>query len=77
MRALVTGAAAGGIGGAICVRLARDALEKGTRARIAACATGTSRGLGALAAELKSMGVDVLPLSGDLADPAVPARLVS
>ena len=33
MRALLTGAAAGGIGGAICVRLARDALEKGTRAK--------------------------------------------
>jgi len=77
MRALVTGAAVGGIGGAICVRLARDALEKGTRVRIVACATGTSPGLGALAAELKSRGAEVLPLSGDLAGPAVPERLIS
>ena len=77
MRALVTGAAIGGIGGAICIRLARDALKTGAGARIVACATGTSPGSGALVAELQAMGVDVLALSGDLADPDVPARLVA
>lgn len=77
MRALVTGAAAGGIGGAICVRLARDALSQGAPARIVACATGTNPASAALAAELRSMGAEVLALSGDLADPVAPARLVA
>lgn len=77
MRALVTGAASGGIGGAVCTRLARDAMAQGRPARIVACATGTHPAAHALVAELQAMGVEVLALSGDLADPAVAPRLVA
>jgi NAD(P)-dependent dehydrogenase (short-subunit alcohol dehydrogenase family) len=76
MRALVTGAATKGIGGAICMRLARDALARGQVPKIVACASGRNDGLGKLTAELRALGAQALALSGDLADPAVPQRLV-
>ncbi len=41
MRAIVTGASIGGIGGEICRKLAKDAVARGERALIAACTTGT------------------------------------
>ena len=64
MSASVTGAAAGGIGGAICVWLARSALDQGLPAKIVACVTGTNPGLAALANELRLMGAAVFALTG-------------
>ena len=76
MRAIVTGASYGGIGGAICERLARDARDKGVSAAIAICATGMRPEQKQLIDALENLGARVLPLTGDLTDPAVPERLV-
>ena len=73
-RILVTGASHGGIGGAVCRRLAADAAGRGTQARITISATGASM---ALAAELLDLGADVLTVPGDLADPGFPAILAA
>lgn len=75
MRALVTGASYG-IGGATCLKLAKDALARGEPAKIVAAATGARPDLLELVAELKSMGAEAKALTGDLADPDVPKRLV-
>ena len=75
MRALVTGASRG-IGGATCMKLARDSLGRGEQAKIVACATGIRADLHELVAELKGLGAEAIALTGDLADPEVPARLV-
>jgi glucose 1-dehydrogenase len=77
MRAMVTGASHGGIGGEICRKLARDAAIRGGGAKIAACVTGTRPEIRDLIAELRGLGADAVALTGDLADPAVPARLVA
>jgi NAD(P)-dependent dehydrogenase (short-subunit alcohol dehydrogenase family) len=77
MRALVTGASLCGIGGAVCERLARDAKAKGERAKIVACATGGRAGLTDLVDHLNDIGADAMALTGDLTDPAVPARHVA
>jgi NAD(P)-dependent dehydrogenase (short-subunit alcohol dehydrogenase family) len=76
MRALVTGASPG-IGGATCLRFARDAAARGARAKLAACEVRPSRALDALVEELRGLGAEAHGLIGDLADPAVPARLVA
>ncbi|MEY2448690.1 MAG: 3-oxoacyl-[acyl-carrier protein] reductase [Acidimicrobiaceae bacterium] len=76
MRALVTGASHG-IGGATCRKLAQDGLARGERVRIAATATGTRPDLDELVAELNEMGASAVALTGDLADPSVPGRLVA
>ncbi len=76
MRALVTGASYGGIGGAICHRLAGDAAQRGERLSIAISATGRQPGFANLAGELETLGVAVLAVHGDLADPDFPGRLV-
>jgi NAD(P)-dependent dehydrogenase (short-subunit alcohol dehydrogenase family) len=76
MRALVTGASAGGIGGTVCERLVRDALARGEEAKLAACATGARPELMELVASLRATGADVVALTGDLTDPDVPKRLV-
>jgi len=76
MRALVTGASIGGIGGEICRKLAKDALAKGESAKIAACTTGTTSDVHDLVAELRAAGADAVALTGDLAAADVPARLV-
>lgn len=76
MRALITGASFGGIGGAVCERIARDAAATGVRAKIVACATGGRAGLSDLVEKLRSIGADVLSLTGDLTDPEVPAAFV-
>ncbi len=76
MRALVTGTSHGGIGGAICDRLARDAVQRGEQLSIAISATGHRPGLDQLAVELKALDAAVISVTGDLADPAFPADLV-
>jgi glucose 1-dehydrogenase len=76
MRALVTGASPG-IGGATCLKLARDALARGQKPKIAACEVRETDAILALADELRGLGADVRVLTGDLSDPDVPARLVA
>lgn len=63
MRVLVTGATPKGLGGAICLRLARDAVARGVVPQIAACGTGRSDSLDTLASELRQAGANVLPLA--------------
>ena len=68
-RVLVTGASRG-IGRAICLRLASQGAE------IAACGSAHVDDLDAVIAEAAKQGGRVVPLLGDLADAATPARLV-
>jgi glucose 1-dehydrogenase len=76
MKALITGASPG-IGGAACLKLARDALARGQKPKIAACEVRETDAVLALADELRGLGADVQVLTGDLSDPDVPARLVA
>ncbi len=76
MRALVTGASPG-IGGATCRKLAEAALARGQKPCIAACEVRETNDALALVEELNGMGADARLFIGDLADPEVPARLVS
>ncbi len=69
MRVLVTGASRG-IGRAICLRLASQGAE------IVACGSAHVDELDAVIAEAARQGGRVVPLPGNLADPATPARLV-
>jgi len=69
MRVLVTGASRG-IGRAICLRLASQGAE------IAACGSAHADELDAVIAEAAKQGGRVVPLLGNLADPATPALLV-
>ena len=75
-RVLVTGGSRG-IGRSICLRIARDALARGTTPKIVVTGTGTSPDLRNVVAELESLGVMALAVPGDLNDPEVPARLVA
>ncbi len=72
----MTGASRGGIGGAICRRLAADAAARGERARIVISATGRALGFRPLEYDLKELGADVGAMTGDLTDPEFPGRLV-
>jgi glucose 1-dehydrogenase len=76
MRALVTGSSPG-IGGATCRRLARQVRAAGGSLSIAACEIRDTPEQQALIAELEAAGAEVLSLTGDLADPEVPAALVA
>ena len=76
MRALVTGASPG-IGGATCRRLVERGRSRGEPVRIAACEITANAEVLALADDLRQEGAEVLVLTGDLADPLVPARLVA
>lgn len=69
MRVLVTGASRG-IGRAVCLRLAADG------AAVAACGSAHPDELEALVAEIRDAGGRAVGLTGDLADPGVPAGLV-
>jgi NAD(P)-dependent dehydrogenase (short-subunit alcohol dehydrogenase family) len=74
----VTGASDGGIGGAVCRRLAVTAARRGDPARLAISATGGGPGMEKLAADLENnFSADaVLAVPGDLSDPQFPGRLV-
>src|SRR5690348_11041780 len=76
MRVLVTGAASG-IGRATCRRLARDAEMRGEQGMIAAVDIGPSSALDELTSELRALGVDALPLAGDMGSADGPERVVA
>jgi len=69
-RVLVTGASRG-IGRAICLRLAKKGIQ------VAACASAHAEELAVAADEAARDGGRVVPLVGDLSDPATPAKLVA
>jgi glucose 1-dehydrogenase len=69
MRVLVTGASRG-IGRAICLRLAQQG------ALVAACASAHADELQQVVDEAARCGGKIVPLIGNLSDPATPARLV-
>ena len=75
MRVLVTGAASG-IGRATCLRLARDARERGETGKLALVDLRPSEALDALAQELAALGTEALPLIGDMGDAAAPGQVV-
>jgi len=77
MRALVTGASHGGIGGAIARRLVRDAQARRETASVVLATAGASPGLKLLAEDLEELGAAVLTMHGDLLDPDIPALLTS
>ncbi|MDO8941830.1 MAG: SDR family oxidoreductase [Desulfobacterales bacterium] len=76
MRAFVTGASLGGLGGATSERLVRDAIARGEEAKIFVCSTGARPEFVELIDNLRKMGADVASGTGDLTDPAVPQRLM-
>ena len=76
MRVLVTGAASG-IGRATCRRLGRDARARGQAGKVAAVDLGPSAGLDELVGELRDLGVEALPLYGDMGTADAPARVVA
>jgi NAD(P)-dependent dehydrogenase (short-subunit alcohol dehydrogenase family) len=76
MRALITGASHGGIGGAIALELARQAKAAGSVAKIAISATGARPSLALLEREIRDSGAELTTILGDLSDPAFPVRLV-
>ena len=76
MRALVTGVSLSGIGGAICRRIARDAVANGQRARITMSASTPKADLDRLAAEVTAIGAEVRVVTGDLGDASFPKQLV-
>ena len=75
MRVLVTGAG-GGIGRAIAVRLAGDARARGEEAAFALVDLRPGGALEETAEAMKGAGGSVSSFAGNLADPAVPGRLV-
>lgn len=76
LRAIVTGAARG-IGRAMAVRLAADALRWRGRPAQLVLADQHAGELEALASELRAGGAEVLVCAGDLGDPGEPARIVA
>jgi glucose 1-dehydrogenase len=75
MRVLVTGAASG-IGRATCLRLAREASNRGETGQVAAVDLEPSAALDGLLGELRELGADPLPLYGDMGTTDAPARVV-
>src|SRR5215210_368895 len=75
MRVLVTGAASG-IGRATCLRLAREASNRGETGQVAAVDLEPSAALDGLLGELRELGAEPLPLYGDMGTTDAPARVV-
>jgi NAD(P)-dependent dehydrogenase (short-subunit alcohol dehydrogenase family) len=75
MRVLVTGASHGGIGGAVCRRLARNAARRGEVIALTISTTDRGSGSDLLAAELRELGSAVLSVPGDLSSPDFPGEL--
>jgi glucose 1-dehydrogenase len=75
MRVLVTGAASG-IGRATCLRLAREASNRGETGQVAAVDLEPSAALDSLLGELRELGAEPLPLYGDMGTTEDPARVV-
>ena len=75
MRVLVTGCSPG-IGGTTCLKLAEAARKAGTECKVAAAEIRDTAELRALGESLEALGAEVLTLTGDLAEPEVPAGLV-
>lgn len=75
MKALVTGVSEG-IGGAVCLRLARDAQARNEIPHIALASSGRKPAPAPILRELECLGARTLLLDGDLSDPDVPQRLV-
>ncbi len=71
----MTGASWGGIGGAVCRRLAAGAEARGERAWVVISATGDRRGFGLLPADLERSGAQVLAVPGDMSNPKFPGYL--
>lgn len=76
MRALVTGASQG-IGGAVCRKLAANALAKGEEAAIVLTVRRVRQDVTDLVAELRDLGARAEAVEGDLADPETPQRFVA
>lgn len=76
MRVLVTGAASG-IGRATCMRVAREARERGRQAKVAAVDVAPSTALDAVVDELRKLDAEALPLHGDMGTADAPARVVA
>jgi len=76
MRVLVTGAGSG-IGRATCLRLARDAAERGTTAKVAAVDLPGVAGLDAVVGELGKLGAEAVALRGDMSTADAPGRAVA
>jgi glucose 1-dehydrogenase len=76
MRVLVTGAGSG-IGRATCLRLARDAAERGTTAKVAAVDLPGVAGLDAVVGELGKLGAEAVTLRGDMSTADAPGRVVA
>jgi glucose 1-dehydrogenase len=75
MRVLVTGAASG-IGRATCLRLAREASDRGETGQIAAVDLAPTAALVDLVGELRELGADPVSLYGDMGSVDDPARVV-
>lgn len=75
MRALVTGGSQG-IGGAVCRRLAADAVMRGETPSIVLTVRRFRADVDDLVSTLQEMGARVLPLEAELSDPAASPRVV-
>ncbi|MFC6673350.1 SDR family NAD(P)-dependent oxidoreductase [Marinobacterium aestuariivivens] len=76
MRALITGVSEG-IGGAICLRLAQDAIARDQPPTLVLSTSGRKPAPEGILGRLEALGARTLLISGDLADPEVPPRLVA
>jgi glucose 1-dehydrogenase len=72
----VTGAGSG-IGRATCLRLARDAAERGTTAKVAAVDLPGVAGLDTVVGEVGKLGAEAVALRGDMSTADAPGRVVA
>jgi len=77
MRAIVTGASLGGIGGETCLRLAKDCAARGEQASLVISATGARKEFEDLKTQITATGAKLHVVLGDLTDTALPARIVA